>query len=91
MTIDGTLSRLNELHLSHDGPIPATRRFSGAEAREILLAHETGRFRETARAIVARRGRLTAAEAPGDAWIRRLERAAAFHRDRALRAIRIDW
>jgi len=89
MTTDDALSTLNELHRVHDGPIPIPRSLSGADALAITLAHETACFREAARAIVARRGRLSAFEAPGDAWIGRLERAAAIHRDRALEIIRI--
>jgi len=88
MTTDDALTSLNELHRFHDGPIPTPRSLSGMEARAIALAHETACFREAARAIVARRGRLSAFEAPGDVWIGRLERAAAIHRDRALEIIR---
>jgi len=91
MTTDDALTSLDERHRFHDGSIPPparTRPLSSSEARTVVAAHEAACFRETLRAIVARRARLTAFRAPGDAWIKRLERAAAFHRDRALQTLR---
>lgn len=83
---DDELTRLDDLHRVFDGPIPAGRRAPRVppDPSALLSRHEAERFRETVRAVVARRARLGAADPRRDRRLAALVDRAAGHRNRAL-------